>query len=474
MLFRELQWKVHSDGTYPAENRVRIDNDSQRVDDFTLGENYRLRVRAWNLDGPGAWHSVAGQSALVAFKADPPPLHTPTPADEQLAIGWDPPPFTGGTDITGYRIQYRADSSPTWLDHPHTSTATSATIGGLANGTTYLVQVAAANLVGVGDWSSIATAIVRTTPDPPGSLVADGVDRALELAWQEPSDDGGSPVSGYAVQYRPSTSQAWLDHPHTSTATSATVGGLTNGTTYYAQVAALNAAGTGGWSDPASSPVRAAPNPPRSLSAEGDVGLVKLTWDAPDDDGGSRVTGYSFRYRPVDTEAWSDHSHNSRSRRATIGDLTNGTTYEIEASALNDEGASDWSEPATGRPLSIAGQVRERVEQVATVYEAADPWLRDAVDVLDGGGAAGVHHRVRSHGPGPLSLLAGDRLPLRLLPGDVLREAGRRSIHGDPRTGACAHVRHQAQAGSGHRRRRLALHRQCLRIQQRRPARPRN
>ena len=150
VLFRELQWKFQSAATYAAENRVRIDNDSQRVDGFTLGQTYRLRVRAWNLDGPGAWQSVAGHSVLVAFTADPPQPHTPTPADRQLALSWDSPSFTGGTDITGYSVQYRADGSANWLDHPHGTTSTTTAIGGLTNGTTYTVEVAAANIAGAG------------------------------------------------------------------------------------------------------------------------------------------------------------------------------------------------------------------------------------------------------------------------------------------------------------------------------------
>ena len=252
VLFRELQWKFQSAGTYAAEHRVRIDNDAQRVDGFTLGQTYRLRVRAWNLDGPGAWHSAAGQSVLVAFTADPPQLHAPTPADRELALSWDPPSFTGGTAITGYRVQYRADGSANWLDHPHGTTSTTTTISGLANGTTYTVEVKAINAAGDSD-PSTAPATPRTTPDAPRNLALTADDEEIHVDWKAPAEDGGARIQRYEIQYKSTTDTAFTAGPTVTPSSSdgpdatyrATIGGLTNGTTYVVEVAAANIAGAG-------------------------------------------------------------------------------------------------------------------------------------------------------------------------------------------------------------------------------------
>ena len=252
VLFRELQWKFQSAGTYAAENRVRIDDDSQRVDGFTLGQTYRLRVRAWNLDGPGAWHSVAGQSVLVAFTPDPPQLHTPTPADRQLALSWDAPSFTGGTDITGYSVQYLADGSPTWLDHSHGTTRTTTAISGLTNGTTYTVEVKAINAVGDSD-PGTATATPRTTPDAPRSLALTADHEEIRVDWKAPAKDGGARILRYKINYKPTTDTAFTAGLTVTPSSSdgpdatyeATISGLTNGTTYVVEVAAANIAGAG-------------------------------------------------------------------------------------------------------------------------------------------------------------------------------------------------------------------------------------
>ena len=91
---------------------------------------------------------------------------------------------------------------------------------------------------------------VAVGADSPGSATATpSADRAVTLSWQAPADDGGSPVSDYVVQYRVQGSGTWTTLADgTSTATTATVTGLTVGTIYELRVAAVTAPGTGAWS----------------------------------------------------------------------------------------------------------------------------------------------------------------------------------------------------------------------------------
>lgn len=80
-------------------------------------------------------------------------------------------------------------------------------------------------------------------PGAPTSLAAVAGDTEVDLTWAAPADDGGSPVTGYLVEYRPVSDGAWSELSATST--TATVPGLVNGTEYEFRVSAVNAVGSG-------------------------------------------------------------------------------------------------------------------------------------------------------------------------------------------------------------------------------------
>ena len=71
-----------------------------------------------------------------------------------LDVSWMAPPNIGRPAITGYKVEYRAGVSGSWINHPHTGTGTTATIASLTAATSYQVKVLAANSDGDGPFSS--------------------------------------------------------------------------------------------------------------------------------------------------------------------------------------------------------------------------------------------------------------------------------------------------------------------------------
>ncbi|MCU0274727.1 MAG: fibronectin type III domain-containing protein, partial [Acidimicrobiales bacterium] len=70
------------------------------------------------------------------------------------------------------------------------------------------------------------------------------------VTWSAPADAGGGTVTDYTVQYRAQGGSTWLTFIDGTSATpSATITGLTVGTTYEVRIAARNPVGTGPWSD---------------------------------------------------------------------------------------------------------------------------------------------------------------------------------------------------------------------------------
>jgi hypothetical protein len=70
---------------------------------------------------------------------------------------------------------------------------------------------------------------------------------SVALSWTAPSNTGGVSLTDYVVQYSTDQSNWTTFADGTSTATTATVTGLTGGTNYYFRVAAVNSVGTGAY-----------------------------------------------------------------------------------------------------------------------------------------------------------------------------------------------------------------------------------
>jgi hypothetical protein len=185
----------------------------------------------------------------------------------QVALSWSAPASDGGSPVTGYNV-YRGTAPGGESATPVASnvSGTSFTDTGLTNGTKYYYTVAAVNAVGTSAPSGEASATpqaVTTAPSAPQGLTATGGNTSVGLSWSVPASNGGSPVTGYNI-YRGTTPGGESATPLTTgiTGTSFTDTGLTNGTTYYYTVAAVNAAGT----SPPSAEASATPQAPASAA----------------------------------------------------------------------------------------------------------------------------------------------------------------------------------------------------------------
>jgi hypothetical protein len=201
-------------------------------------------------------------------------------------------------------------------------------------------------------------AVVSPTASKPGQprnlSAAPGNGRA-SLSWNPPASDGGAAITDYVVQYRRDGTNQWQRFGDgTSTGTSATVTGLSNGTRYEFRVAAKNSAGTGRFSATASatpSGGASTPGEPRNLAASPGNQQVALSWSAPASDGGASITDYVVQYRRSGSGNWQTFQDGaSASTSATVTGLTNGTDYQFRVAAKNSAGTGSWSATATATP----------------------------------------------------------------------------------------------------------------------------
>jgi uncharacterized protein YjdB len=190
--------------------------------------------RALARDSAGALHVVEDGGNRIARI---------TPAGSgALAVNWTAPASNGGSAITDYLVEYRTSPSGTWTTFTDgVSTATSTTITGLTNGTAYDVRISAVNTTGTGTASTAVTATPGVAPDAPTSVLLTPGNTQLTATWTAPTNNGGAPVTDHTIEYRTSPAGTWTVFPDSvSTATSATITGLVNGTAYDVRIRAVN------------------------------------------------------------------------------------------------------------------------------------------------------------------------------------------------------------------------------------------
>ncbi|MFC7491068.1 MULTISPECIES: peroxidase family protein [unclassified Knoellia] len=169
---------------------------------LTNGTAYNFRVRAITSFGLGVLSDPSNTVTPVTVAAAP---GTPIAAagNTTASLTWTAPANTGGSPITGYRVQVRTGTTVVRTDIL-TGAATSTTVAGLTNGTAYNFRVRAVTAVGLGALSAPSNTVTpATVPSAPGigTAVAGAVGGAVTATanWGAPATNGGSAITGYRV-----------------------------------------------------------------------------------------------------------------------------------------------------------------------------------------------------------------------------------------------------------------------------------
>ena len=488
-----VQWKSGSETFADAETENREQTVAHvsgtttydaTIPDLENGTEYTVHVIAKNESGQATSDTKTGTPAGLS---DAPDNLNVAPGHEKLTLTWEAPEETGGINLTGYKVQWKANTVTDWDTQTGVTEVSESgltrEITGLTNGTTYDVRVRADNGEtsdnynwAVGDGTprpepivtgvTVAdTSITRTTAtatvaiknetadsqtvnlrhrvntsgsswtdatpkDTAGSsetfnlsslegnteyvveawlaatsstkesvtFTTDPVeadaprnvritghgDRELTVAWDAPSDTGGSQITGYKVQWKLSSQNDWNTYtervdddgqsPYKITEH------LTNGDEYAVRIIAVTSAGDGSPSNEARDTPRTIPDAPTISSVtEGDRKLT-LIWSAPSEDGGADVTGYKVQWKADTVTDWdaqtgvTEVSESGLTREIT--GLTNGTTYDVRVRADNGEtsDAYNWDvDDGTPRPepsidsISVADSTITQTTAIATV-----------------------------------------------------------------------------------------------------------
>lgn len=263
-----------------------------------------------------------------------------TPGNAQVDLSWTAA-ASNDSPITDYVVEYKLASSGTWLTFADGTSATAAaTVTGLTNGSLYDFRVTGVNAIGTSDIAApTVQSTPRTVPTAPTNVAGTPQNTQVALTWTAPSSDGGNAVSDYTVEFSSNGGTSWSTFSDgVSTATSATVTGLVNGTAYVFRVSAVNAAGTGAASSNSSSTTpRTVPTAPTSVSASATAASksMTITWSAPTSDGGAGISGYT-----VIDQNGSTVCTTAGATTCTVASLVSNTSYAFLVFATNVAGNS--------------------------------------------------------------------------------------------------------------------------------------
>ena len=378
----------------------------------------------------GVTHTILGWSdgsvvpvKIVRRNLPSAPTNLTARADGQTRIylSWDPPSKTGGSAITGYRIEVSPDAGTTWTDLATVSGALTTYFvhSGLTAGTTNRYRVSAINAIGTGDVSHTTTA---STDLAPGGIFASGSDTEFwsETVTVAAHSNGLGYAFGTSSTFRYKGTDYGVRLVYYSTlngdlnveVTSNLFFELTSrgdpdfagtalddnwtlhvdGEAFAFSNADFVSRSQSIWYNPGLSwtvgqrialkLTTTEPGAPGRLMAVPGAESVALHWSAPSSTGASPITGYQYRLRAAGGSwgGWTAIANSAGKTGYVVAGLSHDTEYTFQLRAVNASGAGLFSntEAATTDPPPTAVVVDVTV--ASSPHHGSTYWLGETFE----------------------------------------------------------------------------------------------
>jgi len=276
--------------------------------------------------------------------------------DRQVQLEWV---AVADTNRSTWQIESSLDGTNWTTVASPAGTVSTAAIGNLINGTSYIFRVIPSGAGGT-NLPVTASAMPGIASAAPLAFTATPGDSSVILNWTAPVNTGGLPIKSYVVEQN-TTGNTWSEVASVDMSSlSAYVSNLTNFTAYNFRVSAVTNFGKG-----ASATLTASPSvlPTAALTLKlvsVGPGTVTVGWEPVTGGSASNISGYKVEYSADGLDWTVSATTIASTTSATVSGLTNGKTYQIRVSPVTATGIGASSvilgTPAT-RPDAVTNLV---------------------------------------------------------------------------------------------------------------------
>ncbi|MEO7101160.1 MAG: LamG-like jellyroll fold domain-containing protein [Luteolibacter sp.] len=297
---------------------------------LSSGTSYYYIVTAVN-----SGESVASvQASALTIPAAPAGLSATAASTSQINLSW-----SASTGAATYNVKRSTTSGSGYVSVATGVTTTSYTDTGLSSGTSYYYIVTAVNSSGESAASVQASAL--TIPASPQNVSVTAGTGQATISWS-----ASTGASSYTIERATSASGPFTVIASGVTGLSYLDTGLSNGTTYYYQVTAVNASGSSATSSVGNSITL--PAAPTGLAATPGNTAVSLIWNAS-----TGASSYSLLRSTTSGSGYTVIASGLTTTSYNDTGLANGTAYYYVVTATNASGTSANSSQASATPVAL-------------------------------------------------------------------------------------------------------------------------
>uniref|UniRef100_A0A915DB94 Titin n=1 Tax=Ditylenchus dipsaci TaxID=166011 RepID=A0A915DB94_9BILA len=252
-----VSWTINDKPFSGTEHAELVAKD--HLSTISIISSVRSDMGSYSITVQNEFGIDSGKCNVTVLDVPSPPQAPLKPSNihkEGCNLTWSPPADNGGSEILHYVVEKMDTSRGNWQEVGHFPDC-NAKVTKLTPNHNYLFRVKAVNMLGESktlDTEHEITAKnmfdVPDTPDAPE--IVDWDDNRIDIAWQPPKNDGGSPIKDYIVEKREKGSTAWVEVGRTP-GKSFSVTGLRKSVEYEFRIAAVNDAGPSAPSAPSAS-----------------------------------------------------------------------------------------------------------------------------------------------------------------------------------------------------------------------------